>query len=283
MHAEQIPVFDHEAMLRAAAARRAATVEGAKQAGRFIGTSLGAWLARAQDADVPAVGAKLIAAVPRAAFLEAMENGTFEVDDRMASLRRGLSELQPTEMARFDPCAGLELKKAMADGTPPSLAQRQDLTAFDLRAFDIIAEYPADIVPVWARPWVEAKVIDGYPVEYRVFVENGEIKGVASYYPQRPLPQTPAVLDQVEQCKQMTTRILHYLTLTGELPWQPAIEEGFAPGLAHATLDFLVTVTGEVLFLEAGPPFGAGAHPCAFIDREVSGVALALAEGVRLR
>lgn len=33
-----------------------------------------------------------------------------------------------------------------------------------------------------------------------------------------------------------------------------------------ATLDFLLTHEGQLLFIEGGPGFGYGAHPCCFYD-----------------
>lgn len=126
-------------------------------------------------------------------------------------------------------------------------------------------------------------VLDGYPVEFRVFVENGEVLGVASYYPQRPLPPTPEMSALAGHCIRRSFTILQHLTQSQEAPWMPTYEGKFEDGKVSATLDFIVTTEGKALFLEAGPPFGAGAHPCAFIDRPIKGVALEMAPGVELR
>ena len=41
------------------------------------------------------------------------------------------------------------------------------------------------------------------------------------------------------------------------------------------TADFVVGKDGKVLFLEGGPPYGLGAHPCCFEGRDIEGIALA--------
>lgn len=172
----------------------------------------------------------------------------------------------------------------MAQGLSNEVIARSDLSPFDPRAVDIILEYPADSIQVWRRPWVQALQVDGYPVEFRVFVRDGSIQGIASYYPQRPLPVTPEMLAYVEGCREATYNILAHLVRSQERPWMPSYEKRYSDQLPSATLDFLVDTSGQVLFLEAGPPLGAGAHPCAFIDRdEMSGVALELAPGAQLR
>ncbi|MFK4706120.1 hypothetical protein ABIC83_002959 [Roseateles asaccharophilus] len=278
-----IPAVDFDAIVQEARAKHAAAAAKARTGGRFIGTSLGDWMSRVNDAGVPAVPADKIATFARSAFLELMDGGDDRTVAAMAPLREALAKLPPDAMARFDPCSGVELKHVIAEGLEPTRSDRQDLLAFDPRAFDIIHEFPADHVDVWSRPWIRAKKIDGYPVEFRVFVENSEIKGVASYYPQRPLPQTGEISGYVGDCLNLTYRVLDHLQRSKETPWMPSYEGRFVEGLVSATLDFIVTDDGNVLFLEAGPPYGAGAHPCAFIDQEIRGVALALAPGVSLR
>ena len=60
--------------------------------------------------------------------------------------------------------------------------------------------------------------IDGYPVEYRAFVENGRLLGVSSYYPQRPLPRNDRQLQTVED---LVDALLD--ALSGPFEW-PAIK-----------------------------------------------------------
>ena len=85
------------------------------------------------------------------------------------------------------------------------------------------------------------------------------------------------------QCLDHAKQLVNHLDQIGEMPWMSDFEGQFDPNKVSATMDFLVTPEGKVLFLEAGPPFGSCAHSCAFIDREISVIALALAPGVVLR
>src|SRR5690606_28774958 len=82
-------------------------------------------------------------------------------------------------MVRWDACASLSLKSAMTDLDPsPTSAMRGSFDMHpegDPRAYDIIYQYPAAVVPVLARPWLQAQFHDGYPIEFRVFVEDSKV------------------------------------------------------------------------------------------------------------
>ena len=251
--------------------------------GRFIGVSLGKWLKHVEASGVPFVPAKDIASISREVWLRAEECLNEDVTVWEQFEKDCMNE-PDTGMIRIDPCSGLDLKSAMANGSGvPTSAERKTVSPSDPRAFDIVYSYPADHFPIWSRPWVEAQYHDGYPVEFRVFVKNGEVCAVANYYPQRALPDDAAMNKRANDCLDMAKTIVAYLDEQGQCPWMPDYEGKFEAGKVSATLDFLITPEGTPVFLEAGPPFGAGAHPCAFIDREVKGVALALAPGVKLR
>ena len=45
----------------------------------------------------------------------------------------------------------------------------------------------------------------------------------------------------------------------------------------------MLTEEMGLVMVDAGPGYGAGAHPCCFIDQPVTGRAWALAEGVEAR
>jgi hypothetical protein len=169
----------------------------------------------------------------------------------------------------------------MGSGEDPAPVART-LLPDDPRAFDILCEYPADTIPVWSRPWVKALDHEGFPVEFRVFVRNDEAVAVSSYYPQRPLPHTDEVRCYAERSLALAQTISNQIVASDTYPWLDTYPRaGCSKGRVNATLDFLVTEVGEVIFLEAGPPLGAGAHPCCFLDREdITGIALALAPGV---
>jgi len=271
-----------EEITRMAAERFAQAKASVTQPGRFIGVSLGEWLPRVVAAGVPIVPAQKIADIPRATWMRA-EDGLESDAAFWGRLEAAYAKVPADHMLRWDACSGLSLKGAMAKGGAPGKSDRQELDWGDPRASDILYEFPSDMIPVWSRPWVEAAYIDNYPVEFRVFLQDSQVLGVASYYPQRALPATALMAGLADTCGALALRVAKYMDSRGEYPWMPDFEGRYEPGKVHATMDFLVTPGKDILFLEAGPPFGAGAHPCAFIDRAIEGVALELAPGARLR
>lgn len=278
----KIPIPDVEEISRKANIRFEKDKADVSIDGRFIGFSLGAWLKHVEAAGVSFVPANKIATISRDVWLSADEN--YDSNPFWPQFK-AICEGQPeSTMIRLDPCSGLGLKGAMADGNGMSdLASRKVISPGDPRAFEIIYEFPSDTIDVWSRPWIDAQYLDGYPIEFRVFVENDEVIGLSSYYPQRELPATKEILDFVADCHKKSVAIVAHLNSQGQYPWMPNYECQFESGKVSATLDFLINQEGQAVFLEAGPPFGAGAHPCAFIDREIEGVALSLAPGVKLR
>lgn len=276
------PEYDHDQVTAAAHARHEAAKAMCSTGDRFIGSSLGAWLGHARAAELEHVPARLVAEVPRDTFLrvEEPEPGDAEL---WASLQQTLAALPRDHMARWDHCSSLDLKGALAEGRMPNAAESTALAPWDPRAYDLAHGYPGDVIAVWARPWIRARWVDSYPLEFRVFVQNSCIIGVASYYPQRPLPATPAIMSFAAEAQVRAERLVAHMDAFGARPWMPNFGPQFDGTKVSATLDFVVTAGDDLLFLEAGPPFGAGAHPCAFIDRPISGVALALAPGVILR
>ena len=179
-------------------------------------------------------------------------------------------------MLRWDCCAGYGVKASLGEGEMPSLLDKQ-LTPDDPRAFDLLYDFPADEIAVVKRPWVDAQVIDGFPVEFRVFVEEGQPVAVANYYLQRDLPDTAALRQAAGQAVGYTQAILDALKQEGVVPAMPQQPN---PQRAAATLDLLVTPENTVLFLEAGPGHFFGAHPCAFLAPD--GRSVAPLEGLRL-
>lgn len=250
--------------------------------GHFNAASLGAWLVQVQGAGLAHVPAKMLTVVPREAFLriETPESADKHLWD---DLQQRLSSLPARHMARWDHCSSQELKQPMAEGRCPTHAEATSLQPWDPRAFDLANAFAGDDIIVWSRPWIDALMVASHPVEFRVFVSDSKVAGVASYYPQRPLPATIPMLSFAGACLRMSEQLIAHMNEAGLRPWVPECNGLFDPSKVHATLDYLVTAAGEVLFLEAGPPFGAGAHPCAFAGQPISGVALRLAPGVSLR
>ena len=103
-----------------------------------------------------------------------------EHEDRLASTRRQIIDnLRPDHMVRFDFCAPIEVKFRLGSGMPDFHPDMTQLVLDDPRPFDILCEFPREAVPIWQRPWVPATIIDGYPVEYRAFVRNGDLLGIS--------------------------------------------------------------------------------------------------------
>ena len=193
--------------------------------------------------------------------------------DHQERLRAAFQEMEkarlPGHMMRFDYCASLEIKISLSQGEWECRPEFCRVELDDPRAFDILFEYPRPTAPVWLRPWADALIVDGYPVEYRAFVRDGKLQGISSYYPQRPLPEFP---EHIQAVREQTERLIqaartpfqwHFVPMPGNLA-----QDG-----VHFTADFIATAEG-VLFLEGGPPHELGAHPCCFRRREISGVAL---------
>lgn len=174
------------------------------------------------------------------------------------------ASLGPDEMLRWDCCAGLDIKHGMSRGTVPGMEGRK-LYPMEPRTFDILYEFPANEVSVFRRPWIQAKTLEGFPVEFRVFVEDGKPVGVANYYLQRDLPNTHEIHQAARQALSHTHAILQVMDDEGVFP---SVQNQPRPQQVCATLDFLLLDSGEVWFLEAGPGHHFGAHPCSFLQSD---------------
>lgn len=242
----------------------------------FDFTSLGAWLDAVKRAHVPHVPAELVASIPKVA-LQHFDDVPGELQDESKAFWTKIDRAKEDGyMLRWDWCAPSEVKGRMANGAYAWAPQMVDhFTIDDPRAYDMMGDTPGDIAHVWKRPWVQALILEGYPVEFRVFVRANEIAGISSYYPQRPIPSDFTHLDAIlEQIRSDTRAIMRHIKLPlwsyvlGEVPY-------FDLRRLHCTMDFMVTRSG-ILFLEGGPPHTPdwGAHPCCFRPGEVAGVAL---------
>ena len=258
-----------------------------KATAKFCPYSLGDWLRLAKANDVPHVDGSHVADFERHDLLNHEYEGPHQarLDAAYATMLR---HVKPDTMMRWDCCASADLKFAMAESRSPSKSER-NLLAIDARLLEIAQDFPRILIPVWQRPWLErAAVQAGYPIEYRVFVKNGEIEGISSYYPQRPLTRNDAELEAAEHW----TRVL-INALEGPFEWPPEHDEALGmqtailriencptppgtpdPNGVHFTADFVATTDGMIL-LEGGPPHFMGAHPCCFNPGAIHGVALA--------
>ena len=238
----------------------------------FCPISLGDWLDLCRREEVPHVPATQVAAIRRDDYLAFDTEGDHR--SRLEQVWKAVqSARKDNQMMRLDCRTDAEVKYRMAQGNGGAFNPEFGAIMFgDMRSFDIVYDYPRDNIPIWQRPWVEAQVIDGYPVEYRAFVRDGKLQGISSYYPQRPLPEFPQHLEAVGE---MTQRLID--NAAPPFLWHqtlmfldnPLDQQGI-----HFTADFLVNTQGETIFLEGGPPHELGAHMCCFRPREIEGIAL---------
>ena len=171
---------------------------------RFCPVSLGDWLELCRETGVPHVPADLVNTMLRDDCLAFDTLG--EHQERLQSALEALQEARlERHMMRMDPASGTWVKSQLSMGQPDYRPEFQEIILDDPRLYDILFEYPREEVPVWRRPWVDALRHEGYPVEYRAFVRDGQILGISSYYPQRPLPEFPAHLDAVREYTQALT------------------------------------------------------------------------------
>jgi hypothetical protein len=177
---------------------------------------------------------------------------------------------------------------------------RRRVNVSDHRTLQSVAQGPSGGTSFVARPWVEAARYiaaedphrhgtqfagKGYwPAEWRAFVEDGEVVGVAFYYGWTGsiTPENAAIALEVRDLAQ---RVVD--EAARRRAWPRTMDVEFVRASSHpdlvgneeiqhwlgvfgretvsCTLDFLETADGPVL-LEGGPPntpFGGG-HPCAF-------------------
>jgi len=158
----------------------------------------------------------------------------------------------PRHMVRWDCCAPLNIKMAMGNHGAFDTS-KASIELDDPRAIDILYEYPKKNVPVLGRPWIQAMMHGGWPVEFRVFIEDSKIIGVSNYYPQRDLPLEFEVL--AHAAWDIASHLRH---------------------VGRGTADFLTKPDGTLIFLEGGPPHtpAGGAHMCCFEPGKIDGIAL---------
>lgn len=275
MNEFNIPTFDHEGYERRHQ-EKLADNKRRSAADLFNPVNLGHWISLCQESGVPFVPAIEIARAPvddltqfdasppPAACVEFMNNVSAEMRFRGENW-----------MVRWSCCSCAEVKQRLGSGQPE---WHKDLVDYfmigDLRAFDLICEYPEETIAAYARPWVKAAILDSYPVEYRVFVDHNQIAGISNYYPQRALPNDRQTLLDVAVCFKHSAALLRAQTKPLNCP---QMEKFWDMKQNHWTADFIRTEDGEILFLEGGPPHtpNGGAHMCCFPVGQTDGIALA--------
>lgn len=255
---------------QAEAARKAREKRRLYFESHFLVTSLMDWIEIVERIPgLEAAHAELLSArLPTQDFARHVAGGQEATPALLAAAREIQAAFAPGENAilRFDSCMGDSIKFAVNEGKHHEVApgpKTQDplegAMAF-LRAAEILSEYPRSEMPVFKREWIQPRMLDGYPVEFRVWTPDGSVAAISNYYPQRPMT--------FAQWK--TAPIGEMLRLTGEIA--KAVPEAMCPDLLHTdarsrtfTTDWMLREDGALLWLEGGPGTHAGgAHPCCF-------------------
>ena len=231
----------------------------------FPAPMLSKYLYFANLANVPYVPGEIVGTLEIEKILRFDEANFPGVEETLRNLAQLNSSIGHSEMLRWDCCAGSNLKFAMANAVDPKIEYRW-LEVDDPRAYDILYEYPSDTINVIKRPWINAMVVDGYPVEFRVFVENRSVIGISNYYVQRPLPIQMDILEYAKTAVINSMVMIAAISLSDAHPAMPKQEVMY--GDVSMTLDFIVDHTGQVLLLEGGPSYKHGAHPCCFLQHD---------------
>ena len=158
-------------------------------------------------------------------------------------------------MLRWDACAPGMVKHLLSSGRPEWNQKMLDwFIVDDPRAFDILYEFPNQTITVWRRPWVRVALLDGYPVEYRVFVHDGTVRGVSNYYVQRPLALNgqpcDGIFDDVRKVIAKASALSE--ALPAPLRYGPAAKY-FPADQRSFTADFMRLDAGELTFLGRRP------------------------------
>lgn len=246
--------------------------EGDESKTRFNCLSLGDWLEACRRTNVPFVPAYQTASLRKkdALLFEVEGEHQKRLEDAFVKTQ---SEAIGVDMVRFDFCAPLEIKAALANGNWGWREEFRDLTLGDPRVVDIMLEYPGDSIALWKRPWIEALIEDDYPVEYRVFVKDGKIIGISNYYPQRTLSYRPQDIDAVRSYTKRLIKVLEPPFLYPQTLWTDELSRESV----NFTADYILSRDYGIMFLEGGPPHELGAHPCCFAPGQIKGIALAQA------
>lgn len=263
---------------------------------RFNFLSLSAWLAVADRAGVPFIPATFLAALPIEDYTQSIDG--CENEATFAFLKTA-NQLGADEMVRFEQCGPGSLKGSLAQGDGVSAGTYAHhetgapmLDIFDPRTYETLLSLGDTHLRAYRRPlikttnqrgawqnrtWDGDDALEGeWPVEFRVFIREGSVTGVSNYYPQMTLPD--AFLPQAREAAQLATKMVTWMAThqlgvgNGEMcadtgPDEPEKRKPWVPeawGSQDFTLDFLLTDTGSLTFLEGGPGGFRAAHPCCF-------------------
>lgn len=237
----------------------------------FTPQNIGHWLRLCLDAGVPMVPLDTIATVPVVDVRHFDTNMTPALTALVAAADGYMAE-RTHHMLRWSCCTGDFMKWWMGSGKHSWNPEMQRVVLDDERIYDLIWSYPEADVTLYARPWIKAKIIDDFPVEYRAYVWANSIEGISNYYPQRPLPNDANTLKHIALVYAYVAKLI----VTQQLPCNHGIDVPESVDIKKNswTADFIVADDGRVMLLDGGPPFGGGADPCCFHPKDVGGIAL---------
>jgi hypothetical protein len=203
---------------------------------------LSKWLERCKASGIPAVPAVFSDDIQISEIFDRID-GKLSGATLSAAAEWLKTHLKPGYMWRWEQCAGLELKSAMAHGQ--EVPNQMELDVDDPRLCDILYEVALRTTKLAVRPIVPILRHKGYPVEFRCYVAAPGQVAVSNYYPQTDLTGFET---QAQQAGELALKLYPY------------VNTGY-------TADFCLS--NGLLFLEGGPPWGAGAHPCCFNPEQV--------------
>lgn len=245
----------------------------------FNTLSLPGWLRVAEMASVPYIPAREIMSFP----VETYYSAAREDEEAGAALDRHERDIPATlvegEMLRMEQVAPAEIKhqrscgEAMGNGSFYSEHFGADiLNLYEDRFLMTLMDASEDAVRAYARPIVTPEMIPGefqgrsgeWPEEFRVFVKDGEVRGVSNYYPQvvmDPDVSAARMAEAVTQARRLIGFMNEHRITVNNAKFRTEEDAGIS-----CTLDFMTTASGDVLLLEGGPEGLRGAHPCCFLD-----------------
>jgi hypothetical protein len=261
-----------------------------QQAGLMQAASILTWCRIAEVAGVPYIPVEVIATISMPAVFELLDGHSLTGVDA-EQLAKAEAYAEAGGFWRTELCAGDQVKYAMSEGQP--LPEKLPLFLDDPRLIELHWGMPE--ITIVGRPRLTPVRVNGYPVEFRVFLgPTLEAEGAVSwYYPQAgPIDlrtqgeqfQYPRWLSEAMSWSRWYGRTLYEKRAElGLVPWLAEVNEGVETAAIGATLDFMLTQELGLVLVDAGPGYGYGAHPCCFIDQPVQGRIWELAPGVSPR
>jgi hypothetical protein len=258
--------------------------------------SLPAWLAVAQRAWINKIPAWPLASLDARIYYDVFDDPNGPSKDQYDHFQYLIKHfLKRNQMVRMEQVAPREIKALMSEGQPMSsgLYELADdgglyLDLHEDRFYTTFGDLGDDKVRAFSRPILKPRLIEGefrdkagsWPAEFRVFVESGRIVGISNYYPQVAMDpeRFAAPMREVRDAAQAildTMAELHlgvgnHALCSDRNPG--GVMEDTPDWMSHTwgrqdfTLDFILSESNTIFFLEGGPAGMTSAHPCCFLQ-----------------